>query len=245
MPSSENRSTASLHPSKAASFDVTDAPNADSRLGQARGANCSLLGDFEIIQGGADKLSNYFDAGSEDVVVALTIEKDSKDSKVVSNQGAGSSVQLIEKRNEGVDTEASTYLQRNITVTGNQTLDLSDAGDEPEIREDGLELVLPPVSGIPATSLRYPWAGRSLFGAAHVKTAQHLLQLMAHADASRDAYDRGVAEERGRIARDMHDNIGAPLLHGFSHIISRLTIIQFYVLDKICKLDKSNTFFVS
>lgn len=115
---------------KAASFDVTDAPNADSRLGQARGANCSLLGDFEIIQGGADKLSNYFDAGSEDVVVALTIEKDSKDSKVVSNQGAGSSVQLIEKRNEGVDTEASTYLQRNITVTGNQTLDLSDAGDE-------------------------------------------------------------------------------------------------------------------
>ena len=88
----------------------------------------------------------------------------------------------------------------------------SDAGDEPEIREDGLELVLPPVSGIPAIRLRYPWAGRSLFGAAHVKTAQHLLQLMAHADASRDAYDRGVAEERGRIARDMHDNIGAQLL---------------------------------
>ncbi|WP_417482648.1 sensor histidine kinase [Maricaulis sp.] len=88
----------------------------------------------------------------------------------------------------------------------------SDAGDQPEIREDGLELVVPSVSGIPATSLRYPWAGRSLFGAAHVRTAQHLLQLMAHADASRDAYDRGVAEERGRIARDMHDNIGAQLL---------------------------------
>jgi signal transduction histidine kinase len=87
-----------------------------------------------------------------------------------------------------------------------------DAGTQPEIREDGLELVVPAVSGMPATRLRYPWAGRSLFGAAHVKTAQHLLQLMAHADASRDAYDRGVAEERGRIARDMHDNIGAQLL---------------------------------
>ena len=89
---------------------------------------------------------------------------------------------------------------------------VNDAGNEPEIREDGLELVLPPVSGMPATSLRYPWAGRALFGLPHVKTAQHLLQLMAHADASRDAYDRGVAEERGRIARDMHDNIGAQLL---------------------------------
>ena len=87
-----------------------------------------------------------------------------------------------------------------------------DAGAEPEVREDGIELVVPSVSGMPATRLRYPWAGRSLFGAAHVKTAQHLLQLMAHADASRDAYDRGVAEERGRIARDMHDNIGAQLL---------------------------------
>tara|TARA_R110000868_G_scaffold58183_9_gene179853 strand:- start:7975 stop:9873 length:1899 start_codon:yes stop_codon:yes gene_type:complete len=87
-----------------------------------------------------------------------------------------------------------------------------NAGPLPEIREDGIELIVPAASGIPATSLRYPWAGRSLFGATHVKTVQHLLQLMAHADASRDAYDRGVAEERGRIARDMHDNIGAQLL---------------------------------
>ena len=35
---------------------------------------------------------------------------------------------------------------------------------------------------------------------------------MARAEESRQAYDRGVAEERGRIARDMHDNIGAQLL---------------------------------
>ncbi|WP_417495752.1 ATP-binding protein [Maricaulis sp.] len=83
---------------------------------------------------------------------------------------------------------------------------------EPQIREDGLELVLPSVGDIPGLSLRYPWAGRALFGPSHVKTAQRLVQMMAHADASRDAYDRGVTEERGRIARDMHDNIGAHLL---------------------------------
>lgn len=87
-----------------------------------------------------------------------------------------------------------------------------DAVIEPSIREDGLELVLPPIAGIPGLSLRYPWAGRALFGPSHVKTAKRLVQLMAHADASRDAYDRGVTEERSRIARDMHDNIGAHLL---------------------------------
>jgi two-component system sensor histidine kinase DevS len=93
-----------------------------------------------------------------------------------------------------------------------EILTVDDAGAQPELREDGIELVVPAVADIPAIRLRYPWAGRSLFGATHVKTVQHLIELMAHADASRDAYDRGVAEERGRIARDMHDNIGAQLL---------------------------------
>ncbi|WP_339748706.1 ATP-binding protein [uncultured Maricaulis sp.] len=87
-----------------------------------------------------------------------------------------------------------------------------EAVAEPAIREDGIELVLPPIGDISALSLRYPWAGRALFGPSHVKTAQRLVQMMAHADASRDAYDRGVTEERTRIARDMHDNIGAQLL---------------------------------
>lgn len=87
-----------------------------------------------------------------------------------------------------------------------------DAGREPEIRDDGVELVLPALAGIPGLSLRYPWAGRALFGPTHIKTANHLIQLIEYADASRDSYDRGVAEERGRIARDMHDNIGAHLL---------------------------------
>jgi signal transduction histidine kinase len=35
---------------------------------------------------------------------------------------------------------------------------------------------------------------------------------MRHAEESRGAYDRGVSEERTRIARDIHDNIGAQLL---------------------------------
>lgn len=82
----------------------------------------------------------------------------------------------------------------------------------PEIAEEGLSLRLPALTGIPSLTLRYPWGGRGLFGPAQLRLARRLIDLMAHAEASRDAYDRGVAEERGRIARDMHDNIGAQLL---------------------------------
>ncbi|PWE16833.1 histidine kinase [Marinicauda salina] len=82
----------------------------------------------------------------------------------------------------------------------------------PQIRADGLELALPGVADIPDLVLRYPWRGRGLFGSRHRRTAEHLITLMSHAEAGRAAYDRGVAEERSRIARDMHDNIGAQLL---------------------------------
>ncbi len=84
--------------------------------------------------------------------------------------------------------------------------------ERPEIAEEGLSLRLPALTGIPPIILRYPWAGRGLFGPTQLRLARRLIDFMAHAEASRDAYDRGVSEERGRIARDMHDNIGAQLL---------------------------------
>ena len=82
----------------------------------------------------------------------------------------------------------------------------------PVIREEGLTLDLPAAAGLPALSLRYPQDGRGLFAPKDQDTAARLCALMEHAEASRAAYDRGVAAERGRIARDMHDNIGAQLL---------------------------------
>lgn len=94
-------------------------------------------------------------------------------------------------------------------------LEIVEDGDysgEAEIREEGVEMRLPALAGHPGLTLRYPWRGRALFSPAHLKTAQRLIELMAHADESRRSYDRGVAEERSRIARDMHDNIGAQLL---------------------------------
>lgn len=88
-----------------------------------------------------------------------------------------------------------------------------DAGvSAPEIREDGLALALPPIKGLPGLMLRYPWDGRGLFAPRHRETAFQLMRLMHQAEESRVAYDRGMQEERTRIARDMHDNIGSQLL---------------------------------
>lgn len=82
------------------------------------------------------------------------------------------------------------------------------------ILADGVELVLPVAAGAPALSLRYPWRGRGLFGATHLALAEQLATLLRQLEAGRDAYGRGVLEERLRIARDLHDDVGARLLSG-------------------------------
>ena len=91
------------------------------------------------------------------------------------------------------------------------------AGSPParvEIAAEGIEMRTPAAAGAPALTLRYPWRGRGLFGPAHLKLAGHLIGLLAQIEAGRDAYARGVVEERLRIARDLHDDVGARLLTG-------------------------------
>lgn len=90
-------------------------------------------------------------------------------------------------------------------------------GDAPEravIAADGVELIIPPAAGAPALSLRYPWRGRGLFGPVHRQLAEQLASMLRELEAGRDAYGRGVLEERLRIARDLHDDVGARLLSG-------------------------------
>lgn len=86
--------------------------------------------------------------------------------------------------------------------------------DQAVILADGVELIVPAAAGAPALSLRYPWRGRGLFGPTHVKLAEQLATLLRQLEAGRDAYGRGVLEERLRIARDLHDDVGARLLSG-------------------------------
>src|SRR5690606_26144334 len=77
-----------------------------------------------------------------------------------------------------------------------------------------LELQLPAVADTPSLRLLYPWRGQRLFGSSHRALARQLVRLMRYVEVSRDAYERGGIEERRRIARDLHDDVGARLLSG-------------------------------
>lgn len=79
---------------------------------------------------------------------------------------------------------------------------------------DGLQLDLPPVAGAPALRLSYPQAGRGLFSPTDIALANQLVTLTERAEEGRNAYLRGVGEERRRLARDLHDDVGARLLTG-------------------------------
>lgn len=85
-------------------------------------------------------------------------------------------------------------------------------GNDVAIEDDGATLYLPATTDMHAMLLQNPWRGRGLFGPRHLRTAHTLIDIMRRAEASRHAYDTGVSEERTRIARDMHDNIGAQLM---------------------------------
>lgn len=80
------------------------------------------------------------------------------------------------------------------------------------VLDEGAAMGLPAMAGAPSLVLRYRDGGRGLFSPRDLTLAGEMVKLIAFAEESRTAYDRGVSEERARIARDIHDNIGAQLL---------------------------------
>lgn len=91
---------------------------------------------------------------------------------------------------------------------------LEHAVTDVEIGQEGLEVRLPAAADTPSLQLRYPWRGEKLFGSADRDLARELVRLMRYVEVSRDAFERGGVEERRRIARDLHDDVGARLLSG-------------------------------
>lgn len=93
-----------------------------------------------------------------------------------------------------------------------------DAGTrQAGVVESGLALTVPACGDMASRTLRLASRGRRLFSTRDALLAQSLTQLMGHAALGRDAYERGVQGERVRIARDMHDDLGARLLTLIHH----------------------------
>lgn len=82
----------------------------------------------------------------------------------------------------------------------------------PALIDDGLALIVPGAGRLPGYRLEYADAGRKLFSLRDADLAAELSAMLANALESREAYEKGVSEERERIARDIHDNIGVQLM---------------------------------
>lgn len=85
-------------------------------------------------------------------------------------------------------------------------------GDEPKIMDSGSALYFPSPMADEGMMLRFPGGGTRIFEAGDIDTALQFAGLVRRLLDAREAYLRGVTEERGRIARDLHDDVSARLL---------------------------------
>jgi signal transduction histidine kinase len=89
-----------------------------------------------------------------------------------------------------------------------------DDGGDVAVGAEGAVLHIPAAADERALVLRYRGRGRLLFDSGQAALARGLVRFMHHAERTRDEYARGAAEERQRIARDLHDDVSGRLLTG-------------------------------
>ncbi|RYG32626.1 MAG: hypothetical protein EON93_10915 [Burkholderiales bacterium] len=83
-----------------------------------------------------------------------------------------------------------------------------------EISEDGIAMLVADPAGDGAFRLAYPGHGTRLFAPDDVHLIEEIATLCRQAGMALQSYERGAADERRRMAQDLHDDIGARLLSG-------------------------------
>lgn len=86
------------------------------------------------------------------------------------------------------------------------------------IAEEGVTLHVAAIGNLPAYTLRYAKQGRQLFSSRDAAFALSMTHLLDQVLQGRATYEQGVSQERLRISRDLHDNLGARLLKLIHHL---------------------------
>lgn len=84
--------------------------------------------------------------------------------------------------------------------------------DRSQVLENGICLRVPPLGGGTAVDLQYYQRGTRLFTRRDARLADAFVALATRSLHAFEARERGVANERERIMRDLHDDVGARLL---------------------------------
>jgi signal transduction histidine kinase len=81
-----------------------------------------------------------------------------------------------------------------------------------QLIDEGAAMLVPGVGGSPPLRLEHAQRGRHLFTPQDLRTADALHDILQRLAAERQAVDDGVQQERERVARALHDDVGARLL---------------------------------
>ncbi|MEH6759102.1 MAG: hypothetical protein V7676_16555 [Parasphingorhabdus sp.] len=96
------------------------------------------------------------------------------------------------------------------------SLDGNSKGQLVEIEEQGVMLHIPTVAGCAPLSLRYKNKGTRLFQKRDRQVAARMIDFLSSLKRQQEAFADGVTSERGRISRDLHDDLSALLMSGLN-----------------------------
>lgn len=88
----------------------------------------------------------------------------------------------------------------------------SERIETPQLRDNGLRMAVPAVASQGSYLLSYASGGRRLFNPRDLQFGVQALTLFRYARDYHQSFQNGVMSERQRVARDLHDDVGARLL---------------------------------